>query len=1028
MSGRSVEPGPLVRRPYHQRMVRTARSPVLIGRDRELQDLDKLLAEASEGRPCIAIVAGEAGIGKSRLLAELGRIAEERNARVLIGGCLDMAGGSVPFLPVIEVLRGLVRSSDPQQIDEWLGPARAELALLLPELDVDSARGSGAGDRADPARQARLFEAVLGLIGRLSAAQPVLLVIEDVHWIDAASRDVITFLSRNLTSERALIALTYRTDDLARDGAALVWLTELARRPRVTRIGLDRLDRAAVGRQIEAIAGADAGHRLGDSVWARSDGNPYFVEELVDAAVAGDGTDAAPTTLEAMLALRLEGASRAAQEVIGAVAVCGRTADEDLLEAMVGKADLRDGLREAIDRQVLELDRSSGTFWFRHALLREVAERRLLPGERRALHERCATTLAARPDLANGSPAGAASELAHHWDAAGNADEAYLAAITAARAAELVAAHAQALVHYERALYLEASASEAVRTDRVDLLRRTADVADFAYQTERAIAHVTEALSLVDEAADPTSAGLLHGRLGYLRWASGDGPIGLEHHLEAVRLVAADPATRERARVLGGLGGALMGVGRYSESADVSRSAIECAVTVGARSEEARARNMLGSDLVALGQVEAGLSELHQSRVIATESGPPEMLVVTHHNLALNLAQAGRLEDALAEAEAGREAARRFHLERRFGPDLAAIAGDTLLRLGRWDEASAVACQGLDLDPSRRGTVYLSAVRGRLHALRGDAEAARERFEISDSLAAGDVDPHLAAFVARGRAEMFLGAAQPARAVAVAQKALEELGGAADPAAALPVLALGLRAAADLASAARAARNEEATAGALGQAEPMHQMLLAMSDRKADQGLGPLVELAAAEWERVSGSYDASPWLAAAERLDALPDPYLSVYALYRGAEAELRAHGMRAAAAEPLAAAHATASRLGARPLARAVEQLALRARVSLTVERAPREAVRVDVTPSPPMSRRKRPAGLSTREVEVLRLLAAGKSNGEIAERLFITRKTAAVHVTHILDKLGVTNRVEAAMTAASLGLTEVDEASVR
>lgn len=535
---------------------------------------------------------------------------------------------------------------------------------------------------------------------------------------------------------------------------------------------------------------------------------------------------------------------------------------------------------------------------------------------------------------------------------------------------------------------------------------------------------------MLDERSDPTLCGLLHGRLGYLTWASGDGPGGLSHHLEAVRLVPADPPSIERARVLGALGGALMGVGRYEESRDVCETAVACAVATGARSEEARARNMLGSDLVALGEVGEGLDQLERSRRIADEVGPPEMLIVAHHNYALNLAQAGRLDDALAEAVAGRETARRVGLERRYGPDLAALAGDVLIRLGRWDEAAAVTGEGLDLDPAGRGTVYLAAVRGRLHALRGEGEEATQRFEDADRLAVGDVDPHLAAFVARGRAELFLGSGDPAGALAAVTTGLDGLGGVPDPYAALPLLTLGLQAAADVAEDARAARDTDALKRGQEAAGPLGASVLSMEQRRTDQALGPLLDLALAEQDRLDGRADPAAWMSAAERLETLPDPYLSAYARFRAAESELRSRGVRGGGAQHLAAAHAVATRLGAGPLRRSIEGLALRARVSLSAP-AGEPAAQRDSAASPEAasarpaaSGTRRVAGLSAREVEVLRLVARGQSNGEIAERLFITRKTAGVHVTHILDKLGVTNRVEAAMVAARLGLAERGE----
>lgn len=434
-----------------------------------------MLGEAAAGRPSVAIVEGEAGIGKSRLLAEMGRRAGERGHWILLGGCLDMAGGGVPFLPLVEALRGLSRSTPPERLDALLGTTRPELARLLPELGPAEGSRQGAPAPAvtvgDAGAAARMFELVLSLLGRMGAEAPVLAVFEDVHWIDRASRDLVTFLCRNLTNERVLLVLSVRADALSSADPTLGWLVELERQASVNRIELERLDRAGVARQIEAILGSRPGPGLVDRITTRSDGNPFFVEELLAADATGRP---APRTLSAILGARLAGLSASAAEVVRVVAVAGRAADETLLRTVLGRpeTEVRVALREAIDRQVLEMDRSGGTYRFRHALLAEVAQGGLLPGELRSLHERFAETLASRPDLADTSPAGAATDLAYHWDAAGRVDEAYLRAIDAAMAAESVAAHAQALRHYERALELFDQASPGVANDRLSCVAR----------------------------------------------------------------------------------------------------------------------------------------------------------------------------------------------------------------------------------------------------------------------------------------------------------------------------------------------------------------------------------------------------------------------------------------------------------------------------------------------------------------------------------------------------------------------------
>ncbi len=998
-------------------------SPVLVGRDGELARLVEAVDRADGGRPQLVVVSGEAGIGKTRLLSELVAKARAAGSRILAGGCLDIGEGGVPYLPLAQALRGLVRATEPGELERLLGPTREDLATIAPELAGAAPAAPRSAD-AGSIGQARLFERVLELIGRLAESRPVVVVVEDAQWIDRATRDLITFLVRNATTERVAAFLTVRTDDLPRGHPNLVWLAELDRAPGGDRVVLEPLDRGAVGQQLTAIAGGPPDASLVERVWRRSQGNPFFAEELF-AADSETGAGATPTLLEVLLA-RVRSLDPTTREVVSAIAVAGRPVDEQLLGAVVDAPvpAIRRALREAVDRHVVRED-ADGAVRVRHELLREVVERDLLVGERRALHERFASVLSAEPGLADPSPAGAAAELARHWAAAGRVREAYDAAIAAGRAAEAVHAHVDAHREYERAHELEAALRGDARPDlaaRLELRRRAAESADLAGALDRAIELTREALDVAGELADPATTGVLHARLGYLLWATGDAAAGVAEHRRAVALVPPDPPSAARARVLGGLAGSLLGPGGYEESAALAEAAIACAQAAGAIPDEARARNVLGFDLVALGRPDAGLEQLRLSRDLAAQGGPPDMLVVAHYNLALNLVEAGRLEDALDEATAGREAARRAGLERRFGFDLAALAGDVLLRLGRWDAADAVTSAALRLDRADRGSAFLSAVRGRLEALRGDTASAERRFAVAEELGAGD-DPDTDAYVACGRAELELARERPDAALAAVERAIERHGATHARFVRAPLLAVGLRAAADLAARAAAGRDHAAAGRAAVRASRLRNAIAEVRAATPGETTAATVELGLAEAARGSAAdADASDrWRALADRLDGLRDRYGAAYARWRAAEAELRARGTRGDAERLLRDAYVVATELRARPLAAEVEALARRARLvveqPVSAERPPEPAPDAPAADDGEAALRR--SGLSAREIEVLRLVAAGRTNGQIGERLFITRKTAGVHVTHILDKLGVANRVEAAMVAARLGL---------
>jgi DNA-binding NarL/FixJ family response regulator len=333
----------------------------------------------------------------------------------------------------------------------------------------------------------------------------------------------------------------------------------------------------------------------------------------------------------------------------------------------------------------------------------------------------------------------------------------------------------------------------------------------------------------------------------------------------------------------------------------------------------------------------------------------------------------------------------------------------------------------LALARPRRISTYLAAVRARLCALRGDEIEASERL---DAIESDGLDPDVAAFVGQVRAEAALAAARPADAESAVADGLRRLPGSEDVLWAAPLVALGLRAAAEQAEIAHATRDEETVEAVRSGAAPLIDRAESLATTASTNSSMAWLVLARAEIERLEARADPALWRTASTAFEAIPDPSAAAYASYRAAEAALRAAGMRADVAAELNAAHATARALGAVPLRLAIEALAGRARIALALDLgAPGMASgSTDTTPDARPAREKSVVAahrLSAREREVLSLVAAGLSNGEIAERLFITRKTAGVHVTHILDKLGVSNRVEAAMAAGRLGLATASDA---
>lgn len=1016
-------------------------SPRLVGRDDELARLRDAVSDAASGRPRLVLVAGDAGIGKSRLVAELMRSPEPGGAHVLSGRCLAIGNGGLPYAPLTEALRNLARGLDPATLDTVLGPARVELARLLPDLAArDVAAVSPAAGPASKADQARLFELVLGLLGRLGADRPVLLVVEDLHWADDATRDLLTYLAGNLRSEPVAVIATYRTDDAGSDRHAGTWLSDVLRAAAGDRINLGPLTPAEVADQLGGIFGTPPPPDVAAEIALRSGGNALFVEELAAAAgAAGPGHRPGsparlPPTLREMLEARTRDLPPDTAAVLRALAVAGREVDDRLLVAATGlpAGRVHVAVHDAIDRHLAIVTGDPPLVALRHVLLREAIVANLLAGERRELHAAFAMALAEHPELADRSPAGAAGELAHHWAAADRPVEAFAAALTAAETATDVRAHAEAARHRRRALELLARLPAKARStapDEVDLLLAAEESANLAGDSGGAAALVERARSLVDPGTDPLRAATLESRLGYHRWLAGRSQEAVAHHERAVELVPADPPSLLRARVLRGLGGALMGIGRYRESAAVCEAAIEAARAADAPIEEGRALDMLGMDRVGIGDIDDGIEALQAACALARLHDRGEGLIVGLNNLSYHLALADRTAEALAAALEGIDAARSGGLDRRYGVNLRAAAADVLLRLGRWEEADHLVAEGRSLDPGGEGSLYLVIVRVRLATARGRFDEARAALEVGERMAAKDIDFDLAAYLHTAAAELWCWADRPDLATAAVVQGLADLAGSDDVFLAAPLLALGCRNAADRADAARAWGDGKALDAARADAARLSAQVDALTARgpggraPTTRSFAATIEWAHAERGRAEGDRDPGAWTNLVRAWTELGVP-AAAYARWRRAEALLSDRADRATAAADLRVAAAAAASLGAAPLAQAVAALARRARVDLVPamdERVAEAPPGPAPAPAPteahgPDAGRRRLAemGLSARELQVLELLAAGRTNGEIAEVLFISRKTVSVHVTHILARLGVSSRVVAAAIA--------------
>jgi DNA-binding CsgD family transcriptional regulator len=976
-------------------------SELLIGREEALRALDGVLASAEEGWPRTAVLAGESGVGKTRLLAELERRARVRGFIVLHGESIEFGGEEFAYAPVVAALRELPGEWTAEAVADLAPDAREELAGLLPRLAL---AGQAARHGASSGRfgQGRLHELVLGLLGRLAREEaPLLVALEDLHWADRSTRDFVAFFARNLRTERIAFALTYRTEEVAGESPLRRLLAELMRRADVVGVELAALDRDAVARQLEAIAGAPVQASLVEQLHARGGGNPFFVEELFAAVRAGE-SGRLPATVAEAVRLRIARLDPPARDLLSTVATAGGRAGYDLLATVT--TDVSAALRPGLEAGILVRERGDGGVAFRHGLMGEVVYGDMLPPERTELHLAIARALAA-------TPGATAAPLAHHWHRAGASEEALRASITAGLDAARVYAFSEARGHFERALELwESVALESLPLDKVELLSRAAQAARFTGDHERAVRLGLDALDRLDQAAEPVPAALIYERLGeYHFW---DDEAALECYGKALALLPEDPSA-ERARLLAAEGDALLGLRRWHEAVERCESALAAAGEVAAEAQEANARITLGLTLAFLGRGADGEAEVRRGLELARSLGLVEDIARGYIYLGELLRLRGDRAAALDAMVTGERTAAELGLRGSFGGFMYVNAVEDLVALGRWDDAERRIRGAERMELTLTGSLMLHVNAGRMLALRGDVATARSHLEQAaegtrDGLPSEIVTPLKAAWAALALVE-----GRPDDARRHVEDAFATIGEAKDLLYTPHLHALGVRAEAEISERARSLRREPDVAAARSRAETLladleRTLAQASIDHALPEALAHRA-LALAEFDRVAGVARSSRWRDAIAAWEDLGEPYHAAYARLREAEAALTAGEDRSAAARLLGEARATATGLGARPLLEDIDALARRARLDL--------AAAVAEAPAPALLE----AGLTAREAEVLALLAEGCTNREIGVRLFISQKTVGAHVAHIFEKLDVHSRLEAAARAQHLGLLE-------
>lgn len=1000
-------------------------SPVFVGRGTEISALGTALRRAAAGQPQAVLVSGEAGVGKTRLIEEFLTAACGPGVVTTLGGCLEVGAEGLPYAPLATALRRLHRSLG-AELEQAAEGMEGHLTRLLPDFGADDFEPN------DEFSRARLFEHTARLFERLSAERTIVLAIEDLHWSDRSTRELLAYLIRTLHRARVLIVATYRSDDLHRRHPLRPFLAELDRLRTVQRLELSRLGRGEVAAQLAGILGTETPDRqLVDRIHTRSEGNPFFVEEL--AAAHRDGCDAGLTeSLRDLLLVRVEALPDETQRVLRIAAEGGSFVEHGLLEAVLdeGESDvLIDALRTAVGVNVLRLDTDGEGYRFRHALVREAISDDLLPGERYRINRRYAAALEQNAALVCGN--GRSARLANYWYHAHDPGRALPTALTAARAARRRNAFAEQLGMLERALELWDEVPEQVRQQTlrpadcagtyppcghgngscqvlhlVDVVAEAVLAARRAGDRDRGLSLAKRAFKLLDEETEPERAAWFRIQraqmLGHLRRSGSDEEIE-----RAVRLVAGLRPSAVQAEVFAMAANHAM-LGEPTEAArELAERAAAIAREVGAESVEQHARMTLGNLYAYFGDPETGLAVLTDAvERVRQSGGPVDVLCRGLNNLASLLLGIGRAAEAEAAAREGLAVARGNGLLANVGAILAGNLVEALLALGRRAEAERLLIDW-DGDPAVGSYhAFLDRLRAELALDQGDLAAAEECMERARVAGRQVRQSQHDLPMARLAMRIAVRAGRPLEARAELLAVLDSL--ADSPAGQgfsdgclyglLPVLVEG---------AAGEADSRGAVATDLGRPVVLRRIAeVAAQLRPRTELHQGWALLLAAELARADGVDSPGQW---AEVVRVLRRTELGCplgQALYRQAEA-LLLEGRREAAVEPLREVEALAS--AGRYLRQDVGLLTARAGLSL--------ATRPAAAPQPA-----EPAdqfALTPRERDVLHRLALGRTNRQIAEELYISPKTASVHVSNILAKLSVGSRGEAAAMAHRLHL---------
>lgn len=953
-----------------------------VGRQRELATFERAIADAHDGLPSVVLLSGDAGIGKTTLVE---KSAARAGVERYLGRTSHLGSESIPLAPLADLMRQIRR----RRSGAMEGMARMQELLTPNAIAPGSDRPVDGG----------LFPTVLELLTRLgddASAGSVVVGIEDLHWADAATWDLFEYLARNMIDEHLVLVGTYRANEVAGHPAQRARVAELARLTSVRRIHLEGLDRDEVSARVGALLGERASSALVDQVMARGQGNPFFTDELVAAHLAGEQI---PAVLSDLISIEIADLDDPERRVLAAAATIGREPGHELLAAVVGldESVLEDALRTLVDQRLLFVDGDAYTF--RHPLLAEVTYADLLPPQRARLHLRVAAVLQQQPPEAL-LRADRSGELAFHLDRGGDHDHAFAALLAAADAAETVVPGA-AFSHLERALELWDSVStRPAGTDLGALLWRAADIATSTVGNERA---VTLARQAFEHGTPPQGAAWGHERLGRYLWASGHLDDSRAEFDRAIELLESGGESRA-APIYAGLAQAELMAGRNDRAGHWCTTAFDLVPTPQHDPLAwSMSKRVLGIACSNQGDTSRAVELCHAS-VTAAPTAQARALATLY--LCVALSDAGNHPVALRTAQDAVAEGQLTGLDSGFGCYFDALAAEALLRLGRWNEIPAVLSRQPLPATLPVGLLRLARVQALLAARRGETGEAVEHLAAAAAL---PIDGWHRTLRDATTAEVQLVLGNWDEATEAAEQGwATETGSTALWAARFAMFAV----VADLERTLdrQACGEQVETETARIRLDELLQAAYRTAERVPG---GPQPDTAAhlahatATLNRRS-TQRPDDWSTAVARWSDLGDPWAVAAALVREADAAAATGAMDRAVAS-LHRAHSIANELDARPLLDEITALAKRTRISLDT---PDPVTLVQTT----VER----LGLTPREAEVLALVAAGRTNRQIGDELFVSTKTASVHVSNILRKLDVSSRVDAAAIAQRSGIT--------